>query len=338
MTSESGFTANLCVVQTNLQIIKSERSATMTTRKLPVRLATVDELLFSTQEERDDMQREKVYDIPLDQIDPLPDHPFRVRDDEEMLSMVESIKQFGVLSPAIAREKIEGRYELISGHRRKRASELAGLAEMPLIVRKLSDDEAAIIMCDSNLQRERILPSEKAHAYKMKLEALKKQGKRTDLTSSPLATKLGTAGEIGEMAGDSKDTVYRFIRLTELIPPLLQLVDEGKITFRPAVEISYLPKKNQRDILAAIEREVCSPSHAQALKMKSFAQDGNLTTEVITSIMMEQKGNQKEQVRIPKESISRFFKKDDSPEIINETIVKALELYRKRERSRDQAR
>jgi len=209
---------------------------------------------------------------------------------------------------------------------------------MPLLVRQLSDEEAAIIMCDSNLQRERILPSEKAYAYKMKLEALKKQGARSDLTSSPVATKLQTSGEIGERAGESKDTVYRFIRLTELIPPLLQQVDEGKIAFRPAVEISYLPKKNQRELLAAMEREVCSPSHAQALKLKAFAQEGNLTSEVITSIMMEQKGNQKEQVRIPRESIGKFFKANDSLETISETISKALELYRKRERSREQAR
>jgi len=310
----------------------------MTTKNLPEKLAATSELLINTQEEHDNMQREKIYDTPLDQIDPFPEHPFQVRDDEEMLSIVESIKQYGVLSPAIARKKEDGRFELISGHRRKRASELAGLTEMPLLVRQLSNEEAAIIMCDSNLQRERILPSEKAHAYKMKLEALKKQGARSDLTSSPVATKSGTAGEIGEKAGDSKDTVYRFIRLTELIPPLLQLVDEGKIAFRPAVEISYLPKKNQRELLAAMEREVCSPSHAQALKMKAFAQEGNLTSEVITSIMMEQKGNQKEQVRIPRESISKFFKSDDSIETISETIIKALELYRKRERSRDQAR
>ena len=310
----------------------------MTTKNLPEKLAATSELLINTQEEHDNMQREKIYDTPLDQIDPFPEHPFQVRDDEEMLSIVESIKQYGVLSPAIARKKEDGRFELISGHRRKRASELAGLTEMPLLVRQLSNEEAAIIMCDSNLQRERILPSEKAHAYKMKLEALKKQGARSDLTSSPVATKSGTAGEIGEKAGDSKDTVYRFIRLTELIPPLLQLVDEGKIAFRPAVEISYLPKKNQRELLAAMEREVCSPSHAQALKMKAFAQEGNLTPEVITSIMMEQKGNQKEQVRIPRESISKFFKSDDSIETISETIIKALELYRKRERSRDQAR
>ncbi len=241
-------------------------------------------------------------------------------------------------SPAIAREKESGRYELISGHRRKRACELAGLSEMPLLVRQLSDEEAAIIMCDSNLQREKILPSEKAYAYKMKLDALKKQGKRTDLTSSPLATKLGTAGVIGGKAGDSRDTVYRYIRLTELISPMLQMVDEGKIAFRPAVEISYLPKKSQRDLLTAINREVCTPSLAQVLKMKLFANDGKLTVEVIASIMLEQKPNQKEQVRIPKESISKFFKEGDTQDTITQTIVKAFELYRKRERNRDTAR
>ena len=310
----------------------------MTIKNLPVKLATVDELLFTTQEERDDMQREKIYVTPLEQIDPFPDHPFQVRDDEEMLTMAESVKQYGVLSPAIARKKDDGRFELISGHRRKRACELTGLSEMPLLVRQLNDEEAAIIMCDSNLQREKILPSEKAYAYKMKLEALKKQGKRADLTSAPTEPRLRSNEEVAASAKESVSQIKRYIRLTELIPPILQMLDEGKIAFRPAVEISYLPKKSQRELLAAIKREVCTPSHAQAMKMKSFAQEGKLTPEVIASIMLEQKPNQKEQVRIPKESIDRFFKKDDTQETIAATIIRALEMYRKRERSREQAR
>ncbi len=313
----------------------------MSTKTLKPKLASVDELLFTTQKERDDAKREKVYNTPLEQIDAFINHPFQVRDDAEMLALAESIKEYGVQLPAIAREKENGRLELISGHRRKRACELAGLSEMPVLTRQLSDEEAAIIMCDSNLQRETILPSEKAFAYKMKLDALKQQGRRTDLTSTPVARKLQgkeTAELVGVEAGDSKDTVRRYIRLTELIPPLLQMVDEGKMAFRPAVEVSYLPKKSQRELLVAMEREVCTPSHAQAIKMKAFAQENKLTAEVIASIMQEAKPNQKEQLRIPKESIARYFKKGDTAEKITETIVKALELYRRRERSRNDAR
>ena len=313
----------------------------MSTKTLKPKLASVDELLFTTQKERDDAKREKVYNTPLEQIDAFINHPFQVRDDAEMLALAESIKEYGVQLPAIAREKENGRLELISGHRRKRACELAGLSEMPVLTRQLSDEEAAIIMCDSNLQRETILPSEKAFAYKMKLDALKQQGRRTDLTSTPVARKLQgkeTAELVGVEAGDSKDTVRRYIRLTELIPPLLQMVDEGKMAFRPAVEVSYLPKKSQRELLVAMEREVCTPSHAQAIKMKAFAQEDKLTSEVIASIMQEAKPNQKEQLRIPKESIARYFKKGDTAEKITETIVKALELYRRRERSRNDAR
>jgi len=242
-----------------------------------------------------------------------------------------------VLTPAIARISGE-RVELVSGHRRKRASELLGLDTMPVIIRELSDAEAAIIMCDSNTQREKVLPSEKAFAYKMKMEALKKQGKRTDLTLSPLATKLDVAKSIGVEAGESRDTVFRYIRLAELIQPLLEMVDESKIAFRPAVELSYLPKNKQTALLSAMEKEVCSPSLAQAIKMKQFHKEGKLTSEVIQSILQEQKPNQKEVLKIPTESIVRYFKKGTTPEAMTKAIIKGLELLQKRERSRGSAR
>lgn len=303
----------------------------------------IEELLASAKKplEGKNQSGELVQIVPLSELDSYPAHPFQVREDAEMASLVASVKENGVLSPAVARKKDDDRYELISGHRRKHACELAGIEQMPVLVRELTDEQSAIEMCDANLQRERVLPSEKAWAYKLKLDALKKQGKRTDLTSAPVARKSTgkeTAELVGELNGDSKDTVRRFIRLTELIPPLLQMVDEGKVAFRPAVEISYLYKKSQRELLSAMEREVCTPSLAQALKMKQFASEGKLTSEVILSIIQEPKSNQREQHRIPRESIDRFFKKAESLEVINETIVKALELYRKRERSRDQAR
>jgi len=280
----------------------------------------------------------RIEHIPLDRIDPFPEHPYQVRDDEEMARLTESVREQGVLSPAIVRRKDDGRFELVSGHRRKRASELAELSSLPAIVSELNGEQAAVLLVDSNCQREHILPSEKAHAYKMKLEALRKQGKRTDLTSRPVVAKSQSAEVIGADSGESGRQVQRYIRLTELIPPLLSMVDEGRIAFRPAVELSYLPKKSQRELLAAIEREVCTPSLAQAFKMKAFSQEGKLTSEVIASIMQEQKSNQKEQLRIPRESIAKFFKKDDNPQTITETIIKALELYRKRERSREAVR
>ena len=299
-------------------------------------LPTVDEL-FTTQAERDDMQREKVQDIDLTEIDPFPNHPFQVRDDEEMLSLAQSIKERGVLSPAIARLKGE-RAELVSGHRRMRASELAGLETMPTIIRKLTDEEATIIMCDSNVQREKILPSEKAFAYKMKLDALKQQGKRTDLTSAPLEPKWRANAKVASDVNDSVAQIKRYIRLTELIAPLLQMVDEGKIAFRPAVELSYLPKNNQKVALSAMEKEVCTPSLAQAIKMKQFHKEGKLTPEVIQSIMMESKPNQKEVLKIPTERIAGYFKKGTTPEAMTKTIIQGLELLHKRERSRNDAR
>ena len=294
-------------------------------------MTPLDEL-FSTEENRAEERLQKVRDLPLAEIDDFPDHPFQVREDEAMLEMVESIRKFGVLTPAVARQKEDGRYELISGHRRKRACELAGLETLPTVVRQMSRDEAIIFMVDSNLQRERILPSEKAFSLKMRLEAMKRQGERTDLTSSPMETKLRTSEIIAKSTGDSRAQVDRFIRLTELIPAILQMVDEGKVAFRPAVELSYLPKEKQASLLDTMELEDCTPSLAQAIKLKGFSKDGKLTDEVILSILQEEKPNQKEQFKIPKERISRFFAPGTPAQKIEDTIIKALELYRKRQR------
>ncbi len=297
--------------------------------------------LFSTQEERDNESRESVREIPLGEISDFPNHPFQVKMDESMADMAESVKQYGVLVPALVREKPEGGYEMIAGHRRKMASEIAEKKEIPCIVRNLTDDEAIIIMVDSNLQREQILPSEKAFAYKMKLDAMKRQGKRTDLTSSPLATKLkGQRSDeiLGQQVGESKDTIHRYIRLTELITPILDMVDSGKIAIRPAVELSYLPKEQQTILLDTMQLEDCTPSHAQAIKMRKFADEGRLNEDVILSILSEEKGNQKEQFRMPKERISKYFSPGTPAKQMEDTIVKALELYRKRERSKDRER
>lgn len=297
--------------------------------------------LFSTQEERDNESRESVREIPLEEISDFPNHPFKVKMDESMADMAESVKQYGVLVPALVREKPEGGYEMIAGHRRKMASELAEKKEIPCIVRNLTDDEAIIIMVDSNLQREQILPSEKAFAYKLKLDAMKRQGQRTDLTSSPLATKLkGQRSDeiLGQQVGESKDTIRRYIRLTELITPILDMVDSGKIAIRPAVELSYLPKEQQTILLDTMQLEDCTPSHAQAIKMRKFADEGRLNEDVILSILSEEKGNQKEQFRMPKERISRYFSPGTPAKQMEDTIVKALELYRKRERSKDRER
>lgn len=297
-------------------------------------LTSVDDL-FTTQEERDAVKRETVRDIPLSEISDFPNHPFKVRMDEAMAEMAESVKQYGVLVPAMVRPKPEGGYEIIAGHRRKLASELAQKPDMPCIVRELTDDEAILVMVDSNLQREKILPSEKAFAYKMKLEAMKRQGQRTDLTSSPLDNKLKgmtSAQEISQKSGDSQPQIYRYIRLTNLIPPLLDMVDEGKIAMRPAVELSYLPENEQVVLQETMEMELCTPSHAQAIKMRKFSEEGKLNEDVILSIMQEEKPNQKEQVRIPRERISKYFAPGTPAQKIEDTIVKVLELYRKRQR------
>lgn len=294
-------------------------------------LTSVDEL-FTTQEERDIAKRETVMDIPLAEISDFPNHPFKVTVDEKLLEMADSVKRYGVLVPAIVRPKQGGGYEMIAGHRRKKASELAERPTLNCIVRDLTDDEAIIIMVDSNLQRELILPSEKAFAYKMKLDAMKRQGQRTDLTSSPVGTKLRADEQIALESGDSRNQVHRFIRLTHLIPELLDMVDENKIALRPAVELSYLAEKEQRLLYEEIGYSDCTPSHAQAIKMRKFAEQGQLTAEVISSIMQEEKPNQKEQFRMPREKISKYFPAGTPAEKIEDTIIKALELYRRRQR------
>ena len=300
-------------------------------------LTSVDDL-FSTQESRDEAKLERVINLPPGEISDFPNHPFKVRMDEEMQQMAESVKEHGVLVPALVREKPGGGYEMVAGHRRKRAAELAELPEIPCIVRNLTDDEAIIVMVDSNLQREKILPSEKAFAYKMRLDAMKRQGQRTDLTSVPLAQKLQSKTSrqiLAEQVGESQDQIRRYIRLTELITPILDMVDEGKIAMRPAVELSYLPKDQQELLLDTMQLEDCTPSHAQAIKMRKFSEEGRLNEDVIYSIMSEEKGNQKEQFRMPKERISKYFSPGTPAKQMEDTIIKALEMYRKRERSRE---
>ena len=297
--------------------------------------------LFSTDESRAEAHLEKVVTLNPADISDFPNHPFKVKQDEAMAEMVDSVKQYGVLVPALVRPKADGGYEMVAGHRRKCAATLAGITEMPCIVRNLTDDEATIIMVDSNLQRETILPSEKAFAYKMKLEAMKRQGERTDLTSSPLDKKLKgltSAQQVSQKSGDSQPQIYRYIRLTELIPSVLDMVDSGKIAFRPAVELSYLSKEQQQSLYDTMECEDCTPSLAQAIKMKEFSRDGKLTEEVILSIMQEEKPNQREQFKMPKERISKYFAPGTPAQKIEDTIIKALELYRRRERQRDMER
>lgn len=288
--------------------------------------------LFTTQEQRDEAKRDSVQDIPISQISDFPEHPFKVKQDEAMLEMAESVRQYGVLVPGLVRQLEDGSYQMVSGHRRKMASELAGRDTIPCIVRDLTDDEAVIIMVDSNLQRERVLPSEKAFAYKMKLDAMRRQGKRTDLTSRPMVEKLGSAEQMGHDAGESGRQVQRYIRLTYLLPEILAMVDDSKIAFRPAVELSYLAEKEQRILYDAMGHADCTPSLAQAIKMKSFSREGKLSEVVIRSIMAEEKPNQKEQFRIPKERISKYFKPGTPARTMEDTIIKALDYYRKRQR------
>ena len=297
--------------------------------------------LFSTDESRAEAQLEKVVTLNPADISDFPNHPFKVKQDEAMAEMVDSVKQYGVLVPALVRPKADGGYEMVAGHRRKCAAMLAGITEMPCIIRNLTDDEATIIMVDSNLQRETILPSEKAFAYKMKLEAMKRQGQRSDLTSAPLEPKLKGSRSNEELAAsspDSRSQIQRYIRLTELIPPVLDMVDSSKIAFRTAVELSYLSKEQQQSLYDTMECEDCTPSLAQAIKMKEFSRDGKLTEEVILSIMQEEKPNQREQFKMPKERISKYFAPGTPAQKIEDTIVKALELYRRRERQRDMER
>ena len=296
--------------------------------------------LFTTQAEHDEAQRETVRDIPLEEISDFPNHPFKVRMDASMMELADSVKQYGVLVPARVRPKPDGGYEMIAGHRRRMASELAEKQTISCIVRDMTDDEATIVMVDSNLQREQILPSEKAFAYKMKLDAMKRQGQRTDLTLSPVATKLDTAAILGQQSGESRDQVFRYIRLTHLIPDILDLVDNSvlkekdilQIAIRPAVELSYLTEKEQQDLVEFMESEDCTPSHAQAIKMRQFSQEGRLDANVLLSIMQEEKPNQVEQFKMPKERISKFFSPGTPAKKMEDTFVKALELYRKRQR------
>lgn len=289
--------------------------------------------LFTTQEQRDEAKRDSVQDIPISQISDFPEHPFKVKQDEAMLEMAESVRQYGVLVPGLVRQLEDGSYQMVSGHRRKMASELAGRDTIPCIVRDLTDDEAVIIMVDSNLQRERVLPSEKAFAYKMKLDAMRRQaGRPSKENLSPLETNLRTSAVIAQATGDSRAQVDRFIRLTNLIPEILDMVDDGRIAFRPAVELSYLTEQEQGTLYDTMGREDCTPSLAQAIKMKAFSRDGKLTDAVILSIMEEEKPNQKEQFRIPKERISKYFKPGTPARTMEDTIIKALDYYRKRQR------
>ena len=297
--------------------------------------------LFSTDESRAESQLEKVVTLNPAEISDFPNHPFKVKQDEAMAEMVDSIRKYGVLVPSLVRPKEDGGYEMVAGHRRKFAAALAELTEIPCIVRNLTDDEATIIMVDSNLQRETILPSEKAFAYKMKLDAMKRQGQRSDLTCAPMEHKLGKQKSrdiLANQSGDSREQVRRFIRLTKLIPSVLQMVDDRKIAFRPAVELSYLSKEQQESLYSTMECEDCTPSLAQAIKMKEFSKDGKLTDEVILSIMQEEKPNQKEQFKMPKERISKYFAPGTPAQKIEDTIIKALELYRKRQRDREAER
>ena len=296
--------------------------------------------LFSTDESRAEAQLEKVVTLNPADISDFPNHPFKVKQDEAMAEMVDSVKQYGVLVPALVRPKADGGYEMVAGHRRKCAATLAGITEMPCIVRNLSDDEATIIMVDSNLQRETILPSEKAFAYKMKLEAMKRQAGRPK-NSAPLEPNLkGTRSneELAASSPDSRSQIQRYIRLTELIPSVLDMVNSGKIAFRPAVELSYLSKEQQQRLYDTMECEDCTPSLAQAIKMKEFSRDRKLTEEVILSIMQEEKPNQREQFKMPKERISKYFAPGTPAQKIEDTIIKALELYRRRERQWDMER
>lgn len=300
-------------------------------------LLTSLDSLFTTQEQRDAAKRDVVLDLPLDQIGDFPNHPFKVRQDDAMMEMMESVQLHGVLVPGLVRQLADGSYQMVSGHRRKLASRLAGLDTLPCIVRDLTDDEAIIVMVDSNLHREKVLPSEKAFAYRMKLEAMRRQGKRTDLTSTPVVEKLKgkdalSSAIIGKAAGDSYEQVRRYIRLTYLLPEILAMVDDSKIAFRPAVELSYLAEKEQRILYDAMGHADCTPSLAQAIKMKSFSREGKLSEAVIRSIMAEEKPNQKEQFRIPKERISKYFKPGTPARTMEDTIIKALDYYRKRQR------
>lgn len=299
-------------------------------------LKSVDDI-FQTEENRADAQRERVQEIPLDQLKPFKNHPFKVRDDQRMLDTVDSIREYGVLVPTIARPDPEGGYELISGHRRKRGCEMAGLQTMPVIIRDLDDDAAVLVMVDSNIQREELLPSERAFAYKMKLEALKHQGARSDLTSSQLGTKLRADELLAQQAGESRNQVQRFIRLTELISELLDMVDERKLAFNPAVEVSYLKRDEQRMLLEAMDAEQTTPSLSQAQRLKKFSQEGRLTEEAMSAIMSEEKKSDMDKVTLRSDTLRRYFPKSYTPKQMEQTIIKLLDVWQK-QRQKNQER
>lgn len=299
----------------------------MAGRKSDFTLPTLDDL-FSTQELRDDAKLSKIRDIPLELIDDFPDHPFKVRDDEDMIQLVESVKERGVITPATVRQKEDGRYELISGHRRKRACELAGFEALRCEVVDLDRDAATVLMVESNYQRSQILPSEKAFAYKMRLEAMKRQGQRSDLTLSPVGTKFDRSSEaITEETGDSRNQIHRYIRLTNLVPELLDLVDEGRIKMRPAVELSYLDEDSQRAVVDEIDLNQCTPSHDQTIRMRKFFTDGKLTPEVVSAIMCEEKPNQREKIILRGDKVRSLIPKNIPISQTEDYVLKALEHY-----------
>ena len=304
-----------------------------------ISLTSVDDL-FSTEESRVDEQREKIVEVPLSELHPFKDHPFKVIDNEAMFDTAESIKQYGVLVPAIARPREDGGYELVSGHRRKRACELALLETMPVIIRKLDDDAATIIMVDSNLQRENILPSERAFAYKMKLSAMKQQGQRNDLTCSQVGNKLPgkkSSEILAEQVGESKNQIFRYIRLTELVPELLSMVDEKKIAFNPAVELSYLKSEEQLLLIDAMDTEQATPSLSQAQRLKKFSAEGNCTLEAMCAIMSEEKKGEPDKVTLTGDKLKKYFPKNYTPQQMEATIIKLLEGWHKK-RTQDQER
>ena len=311
----------------------------MAGRKSDFTLTKLDDL-FTTQAQRDEEQLSKIRDIPLELIDDFPDHPFKVRDDEDMMQLVESVKERGVITPATVRQKEDGRYELVSGHRRKRACELAGFETLRSEIVDLNRDEATILMVESNFQRSEILPSEKAFAYKMRLEALSRQGKRTDLTSNPLGRKSDgkeTAQIIGEQSGDSQTQVRRYIRLTNLVPELLDMVDEKKIALNPAYELSFLKKEEQVDLLDAMDSEQATPSLSQAQRLKKYSQEGHLTLDMMRVIMGEEKKSDLDRVTFTSDTLRKYFPKSYTPQRMQETIIKLLEAWQKK-RQRDQER
>ena len=305
----------------------------MAGRKSDFTLTKLDDL-FTTQAQRDEEQLSKIRDIPLELIDDFPDHPFKVRDDEDMMQLVESVKERGVITPATVRQKEDGRYELVSGHRRKRACELAGYETLRSEIVDLNRDEATILMVESNFQRSEILPSEKAFAYKMRLEAMKRQGQRTDLTLSPVGTKLRTADELAQECGDSRNQIHRYVRLTNLVPELLEFVDEGRIKMRPAVELSYLDEDCQRDVVDEIDLNDATPSHDQTIRMRKLFNEGNLTTEAIHAVMSEEKPNQREKIVLRGDRVRQLIPKNISVSQTEDFVCKALEHYNKFLRNR----